>query len=91
MKIDINISLSDNNIQSSMSASFSNDLDKKSREALQPLIETFVKDVAEVFSKGTPGPGPAKESQVRGWKNEEPKKAIVGFKRPPFDVIYDWE
>ena len=48
-KIDINISLSNNSNQNSTSVSFSNELATESIGDLRSLIETFVKDVEEVY------------------------------------------
>ena len=50
--IDISISLSNNNNQSSTSVSYSNELDNESVREVKQLIEMFVRDVAEEFSRG---------------------------------------
>lgn len=57
-KIDINISLSNSNIQNLTYDSFSAMLTPESVKEVQQLIETFVKDVAEVFGKESPGDTP---------------------------------
>jgi len=48
-KIDINISLSNNSNQNSISVSFSKELATESVRDLKSLIETFVRDVEEVY------------------------------------------
>jgi hypothetical protein len=69
--IDINISLSSGNTQSLTSDSFSKELETKSVKDLQHLIETFVKDVVEVFSKESSGnTATTDESQESGTKND---------------------
>jgi hypothetical protein len=50
-KIDINISLSNNNIQKSISDSYSKELPPALIEDLEYLIATFVKDVAGVYGQ----------------------------------------
>lgn len=53
--IDINISLSGNNIQSSISDSYSAELEIDSQREVQELTEMYVKAVATVFSKEPSG------------------------------------
>jgi hypothetical protein len=70
--IDINISLSSNSTQSLTSDSFSKELPTESVKDLQLLIETFVKDVEEVYSKELPGPTvTTEESQESGTRNSD--------------------
>lgn len=56
--IDINIFLSDNNIQNSTSVSYSKELPTESVRALQQLIKTFVRGVEEVYGKDANGSTP---------------------------------
>lgn len=54
-KIDINISLSNNNIQQKTSVSFSREQDVELEKVLKQLTEMYVTGVQEGFSKGLPG------------------------------------
>lgn len=54
-KIDINICLYDDNTQSTTSVSYSSEQDRELGKEVQRLTETYVKDVEEAFSKGSPG------------------------------------
>ncbi len=54
-KIDINISLSNNNIQQKTSVSFSKEQDVELEKVLKQLTEMYVTGVQEGFSKMSPG------------------------------------
>lgn len=54
-KIDINISLYGSSIQNLISDSYSAELTTESQKEVQQLTEMYVKAVAEVFGKGSPG------------------------------------
>ncbi len=60
-RIDISISLSNNNIQNKTSVSFSKEQDKGLEKVLRQLTETYVMAVDEGFSKELPGNTETKE------------------------------
>lgn len=89
MTTDINIYLSSNNIRNSTSVSYSKELTPALKEEVLQLIETFVRDVDEVFSEEPSGPTPPKGSQIVGLKSKP--VAQPASMQELFGKLYDYE
>ena len=65
MMIDINICLSSNNNRNSTSVSYSSEQDNGLEKEAKQLTETYVKAMAEVFSKASLGSIPIPEESLK--------------------------
>lgn len=73
-RIDINISLSSNNTQSTTSVSYSSEQSSGLEKEARQLTETYVKAMEEVFSKASLGSIPTTEQSHESGSTEEDKE-----------------